>query len=111
MGNIQYSPPFAVASLVTASRALNTDYSNTSGKYMFVNITTKNIITDGASAAETYIYVGGVQHGFAGKPFGAPAGSSYFNISGIVAPGATYRFTSVVSGTGVVTLHHVLEVI
>lgn len=111
MGNIQYSPPFSVSSLVTVSRALNTDYTNTSGKYMYVNITTKNTITDGASAAEIYIYVNGVQHGFAGKPFGAPAGSSYFNVSGIVPPSATYKFTSVTSGTGVVTLLHVLEVI
>lgn len=75
--------------LQTPARALNTNYTNTSGRPVFMTVRTQ---TDGGSASANKIGIqlgGGLQYFGAGTP-GAGAGYPLSAV-GVIPPGAVYR--------------------
>jgi hypothetical protein len=68
-----------------ASRAMNTNYVNTTGRPMFVNIS-----AHGTQLAGLYLDVDGVHAGMGV----CHANGEYANVGGVVPPGATYAATN-----------------
>lgn len=112
MGNIQYRPPFTTVSNVNASRAVDTLYTNTSGKVMLVLVSFQCTTgATGTSNAYAGLQVDGATVTRAGLESGLANENNTYSLVAAVPPGSTYKLLTVVTGTGAVAKNGWIEVI
>jgi len=110
------NPAFAVREVnnVTGIRAYNVEYTNLTGRTMFVHTThILTFLTEGDNVLIQSL-VGGINQGnvgIAGYPIpAAPLGSiEEFALDMIVPPGVTYQLVPAVAGTGTAVLQSWFE--
>jgi hypothetical protein len=105
--NPSYLPPFTTVSTVTATRALNTAYTNSTGMTMHVAVTVLcHIASGGVGNESAYVqnYVSGTTRGYSGLlniliP-NEQILEGLFMLSFPVPNGSSYRVDSTVVGAG-----------
>ena len=89
----------------TASRALNTEYTNTTGRSMFVSCSVYLIIVTGADSADATASVDSVASASCSIGTGSSAGTYVQNLNFVVPPGKTYRVDKIEGTAGQVLLN------
>lgn len=105
-------PPYNISVVVdvTASRALNVDYTNNTGKTMFVHATVRCTTGAAPNLAIATILVDGQPKNNAGYETGSPTDmNTYFELVAPVPPGSRYMVGNGTSGTGNVELYSWVE--
>jgi len=99
---------FSASYNVTGSRVLNTNYTNNTGKPMFVTVTTSANVLNSVSAGtltQTDLYINNISVLSTGGIVGGVTGASTFvgTLTAIVAPGQQYKVNKS-TGNGTVTI-------
>lgn len=102
--NVQ--PPYNIISVndVYFSRSIGTTYTNNTGRTMFVMASMRSetpLVTDNARVQAV---MNGAAQNEMGLPPGVAGAVAMFAVNIVVPPGGTYRFSTILSGTGSVNV-------
>ena len=99
-------PPYNVVLSVdeTASRDFNIDYTNNTGRTMFVTITTNFTTPNAGEVARITGWAGGAQKGVVGITGGIAGLAIQCEQNLVVKPGEVYKSNKVITGAATATL-------